>query len=335
MTEPTLVQAAGVGFSVTKQEVLLDISLASRQLLEGQTQITIVPENEDLKAIQLNCRQCKISKVLINDKQTTTWTYYNPYEDTKLHGKVGVNQYHLLEQKLSDAEDLVIHFPKSVKPEPIDPASIEAETIILSNSVNITKKDGVEDSAIDLSQPTKTSINQFFRFKPLTIKIYWAIDEFREGLNFVGWEEGDLHYPHAYTTGKSQSLFPCVDTLGARCTWDIKLRYASTLGNLRRGMLNQKPEENDWETQDLCAVALGEERIYSLSGRGNDDHAPESSAVSYGELQFRVNVSSFQLSPTSLTTTASRSSWQENKDLKVCTGHPSSRTSRCVRDRTI
>ena len=287
-TEPVLAQVAGTGFSITHQSILLDVFIESRSL-KGKTLITVVPESENLTSIQLNCRQCKISQITVNDKQPSAWTYHNPYEETTLHGIVGVNQYHLLEQKCSDAEDLVIHLPKSVKVEPMDPTSTDAPSIVPSKSVNATKKDVAEDSAVDLSQPIKPSMDQVLRFKPLYVYISWTINEVREGLNFVGWEEGDLRYPHAYTTGNPQCLFPCVDTLASRCTWEVKIGCAATLGHLNKSMLKDTLEEIDLESQDLCIIAPGEEE--PLIG---EDYASEASVVSSEKLQFDFNVSIFQ-----------------------------------------
>ena len=294
MSEPALVQMAGTGFSISNQVVLLDISLASRQLLKGKTEITVIPEYEELKIIQLHCKQCNVSRVLVNNKSPSLWSYHTPWEGTKLHGKVGVHQYNILEEKCNEAEDIMIPLPKGVKIEPLDPVSAEAQSIILSKSVNITRKDGVDNSAIDLSQPTKTSVDQVIRFKPLTVFIEWTIDEIKDGLTFVGWEEGNPQYPHAYTTGKPQFLFPCVDTLAVRCSWDIRIRCAATLGDLSNNVVKEKIGESDWESREICVIAPGEEKPVDSYGSSNDDVACKGSLLYPGEkLQFDSNVRHF------------------------------------------
>ena len=293
LSEPVQ-QVAGTGFSISNQVVLLDISLASRQVLKGKTEITVIPESEDLKTIQLHCRQCNVSRVSVNNKEPSLWTYRTPWKGYKLHGEAGVHQYTLLEEKCNEAEDIVIHLPKSVKVEPLDPSSAEAQTIILSKSVNITKKDGIDNSAIELSQPTKSSVDQVIRFKPLTVYIEWTIDEIKDGLNFVGWEEGSLQYPHAYTTGKSQHLFPCVDTEDARCQWDIRIRCAATLRDLSKNAVQENLEGSDWRNREICIIATGEEKPVDPSGSSIDDVASKGSLLYPREiLQFDSKVKHF------------------------------------------
>ena len=55
-------------------------------------------------------------------------------------------------------------------------------------------------------------------------------------MQFVGWEDGDLRYCHAYTTnslspGVACCLFPCTDNVNARCTWDISIKCNKTVGD--------------------------------------------------------------------------------------------------------
>ena len=52
----------------------------------------------------------------------------------------------------------------------------------------------------------------------------------------MGVEDGDQRYPHAFTTnspdvGDGCCLFPCVDDISSRCTWDISIRCSQTLGD--------------------------------------------------------------------------------------------------------
>ena len=292
--EPATAQVAGTGFSISNQVVLLDISLASRRLLKGKTLITILPESEDLKIIQLHCKQCIISRVTVNNKSPSHWSYHTPWKGTKLHGEVGVHQFAVLEEKLNEAEDIVVHLPRGVKVEPFDPTSMEAQNSILFKSVDMTRKEGNGGSAADLSQSVKASPDQAIRFNPLFVFIEWTIDDIKDGLNFVGWEEGDLRYPHAYTTGKAQFLFPCVDTLNMRCSWDIRIRYAATLGDLKLSVTEEKSEESDWKNREICVVALGEEKPVDPSGFSIDDVAPKGSLFNPREkLQFDSNVITF------------------------------------------
>ncbi|MCJ1313061.1 hypothetical protein MMC25_006737 [Agyrium rufum] len=223
------------GFSVTHQRVFLDFDLRKRRIV-GKTDLTIQPESHNLKAIRLNTRQCWVQSVTVSGKQASTWTYDDPYQETMLHGNVGVHQYHLLQEKLaghlepSREDELVIQFPKNFRMEPRDLYTREAQELLVSRADGSAKTPTAE---AELKE--KTMLESYMKFKPFTVAIEFVVEEIRDGLHFVGWNDDDVQYPHVYTRGgntrSSSCVFPCIDTADARCTWDISIKCARTLGD--------------------------------------------------------------------------------------------------------
>jgi transcription initiation factor TFIID subunit 2 len=87
-------------------------------------------------------------------------------------------------------------------------------------------------------------------FVPLLLRIEFTVQNVRDGFTFVGCEPGDLQYPHAYTTntpspGATCCLFPTLDGIHERWTWDIEVTVPRTIGDIDRPAVNQ-------ETADLA-----------------------------------------------------------------------------------
>lgn len=246
-------QPADLGFSISQQTVTLDIDLYSRSLT-GRAVININPHAKDLKAIRLNCRQAVIKRLTVNGKPCSGFSYTDPYKNARLEwNAAGVQQYDMLQRKLERQfkdppdEELEVLIPKSVKIDELDPFSEEAQNIILSRTSGSTKRASGDGSAIDLAQSSRTAVEQTARFTPIVLHIDYVVEKIRDGMHFVGWEEGDLRYPHAYTTnslspGAACCLFPCVDNLTSKCPWDITIKCQKTVGDALQQPLRSNPE---------------------------------------------------------------------------------------------
>lgn len=235
-------QPADLGFSVEKQKVELDIDLRS-QSLTGRTEIIINPHSRDLRSIRLNCRQAVFKRLTLNGKPCSFISHTDPYKNAKLEwNAAGVQQYDMLQRKLEGQskdppeEEFSVTLPKSIKIEELDPFSEEAQNIPLSRTPGNIKRESGDGSAIDLVQSSRTAIEQNVRFTRITLIIQYVVEKIRDGMHFVGWEEGDLRYPHAYTTnslspGAACCLFPCVDNLTSKCPWNISIKCHRTVGD--------------------------------------------------------------------------------------------------------
>ena len=241
----------GLGFTVSHQKVQLDIDLVGRSL-EGKTELVVVPDTVDLKSISLNCRQCEIKSITINGKpaSSSSWTHSDPYERRKLTWKAGVHQYHQLRDKIQDQlkpapeQELAIPLPRNFKIEEVDPFSAEAQSITLARP-DALKKEAGDPTALDVDQNLKTAVEQVVRFTPITIAVMFKIDEIQGGMHFVGWEDEDLRYPHAYTQNSllnsASYLFPCLDTAESRSTWEVSIKCARTLKDAFQSGIAKSP----------------------------------------------------------------------------------------------
>ena len=234
--------SADLGFSVSHQRVELDIDLRSRKLI-GYTKITINPHSKDLRVVRLNCRQAAITRLTVNGKPCSFFAYKDPYKNAKLQwNAAGVHQYDMLQRKLEGQfkdppeEELEVTIPKNIKIDELDPFSEEAQAILLSKPLGNSKRDSGDGSAVDHVQNSRTAIEQTARFTPIDLIIQYKVEKVRDGMHFIGWEEGDLRFPHAYTTnglspGAACCLFPCVDNLNSKSTWEISIKCQRTVGD--------------------------------------------------------------------------------------------------------
>jgi len=76
-------------------------------------------------------------------------------------------------------------------------------------------------------------------FVPVVVRIEFTLENIRDGFHFVGCDPGDQRFPHAYTThsplpGSSSAIFPCIDDVHEKCTWDLEITVPRTIGDIRR-----------------------------------------------------------------------------------------------------
>ncbi|KAJ5591845.1 uncharacterized protein N7459_002214 [Penicillium hispanicum] len=257
-------------FTLGHQKVELDIDFVNKSL-KGSTEITIHPSEKRLPEILLNFRQGEIKRLTVNGKTATT-KYDDPYENLQLYG----TQYHELLIKKTDhllktpaERELHILVPKGVRIDELDPSSAEAQDQI-----------ALQGAGGDIDGPgiTRAPEANLPRFTAVTVYIEFTIDRIRDGLQFVGVDSGDRRYPHAYTTNSLESgigcpLFPCVDDPSSRCTWEISVSCACTLGDLfdRKG--------RDTSSSAASSRSRAQNRYIST-----DDEGLDMSVVCSGEL---------------------------------------------------
>ena len=241
LIDTTNLQASELSFSIIHQKVELDIDILSRTL-KGRTELTVNPYSKDLKAIRLNCRQCDLKRVTVNGKSSQNSSYQDPYTHAVLPWKAGVHQHHMLRRKLEGPfknppdRELLITFPKSVRIDELDPYSVEAANPAETRDNPVIKKSLSDGNALDIPQGPRSGLEQTVRYNPVMVVIEYEIKDIRDGMHFVGWEEGDLRYPHAYSKysaspGTTCCLFPCIDDLASRPTWEISIKCAKTVGD--------------------------------------------------------------------------------------------------------
>lgn len=268
--EPALAPEAKVpayGFVVSHQKVELDVDFAT-QSLTGYTEITIIPQQRDLRSIRIDARQLSVpsGQILVNGK-AATFRYDDPLGEMVIpkHISWTANQYHLQKERLASMiEDdtraegaLHIILPRAVRIEEIDPFSDSAANALSQRAIGPSlvrtssmAMNGVTDplSAASTTTP-RPGADQTARFQPLVVTIPFSCDHFREGLQFVGLEEMDKRFPHVYTRhsvdpGVASCIFPCIDDPGMRCTWEILIKCSRTLGDALKQHTKASPQHH-------------------------------------------------------------------------------------------
>jgi transcription initiation factor TFIID subunit 2 len=281
-------------FSVAHQVVDLDVDFKARSV-SGKTEITIHPQSKDLKTITLNLRQCRITRLTVNGKSVSRMHYTDPYTKSKLAGETTVHQHHFLSEKLGNAlktppeGELTFDVPKSIRIEEVNLNTLSSSQLGLLKNPN---GDAPGSSLVDSTQALADA--SIARFTPLIVNIGFNIEDVRDGLHFVAHGTGTGRFPHAYTSkanvpGSACCLFPCVDALNARCTWDINVKCPRTVGDALRGTSSQKPaqinHEADQPSQQPRSAHEDREMIVVCSGedvgRSEDKQDPSKAIFSF------------------------------------------------------
>lgn len=284
MTETVDLAAAGAisrDFSVQYQKVLLDLNFR-RRAISGKTEILILPESKDLKTIRLNCRQVKITKVSVEGKTVNLKDirYADPYECAKPYPSFTVYQHHLLRNRIRPyiepptAQELHIQLPQGVR---------------VTNSPPLTLKLFKADT-----EASELAANEGAgEFTPLNIEIEFEAHAVRDGLHFVGLEDGDIRYPHLWTNnspyaGKACSLFPCVDETTSRHPWDISIRCPRTLGDAFAAKVSSNGDGTSKESMDIVSKDGSDNDLSSTVGLSEREKALDLLVVCSGNLTDEV-----------------------------------------------
>ncbi|KAI9842282.1 MAG: hypothetical protein M1837_007352 [Sclerophora amabilis] len=298
LAEAAAPQPPGLGFSVSHQKVELEVDFATRSL-KGTTEITINPHHKELKSLRLNCRQCVLKRLNINGRGPTV-KYQEPYARFKIHPEATVHQYHQLRQRLSPAlkeppeEELLVNLPKSVHIEELDPLSSEAQSTSLPRAGGSAAVEAGDTTSLPYAATPRSAEQRGSRFTALTLHVEYTIDIVRDGFHFVGCEEDDPRYPHAYTRnsmfpGSACCLFPCVDDLSSRCTWEISIKCPRTLGDALRHSTQPGPSasvngDGPLANGTTTNATSGDHEDLEMSG----DDALEMSVVCSGDMTDEV-----------------------------------------------
>ncbi|KAJ8058146.1 hypothetical protein OCU04_013003 [Sclerotinia nivalis] len=273
-------EPADYGFIVVHQKVELEVDFSTKTL-RGKTEIQILPQTKELQTIHIHARQCSIpqKQVLVNGR-IASFSYEDPHKklevpdyfswDTESH-KMQSDRIKFMTSDNKLAGTIEIELPDSVKIEEVDPFSDKAATPVTQRAggAAVIRNSSIALEGGPVSVPAfiaKTAAEQASRFQPLTITIPFVTTRVRDGLQFVGVEEGDVRFPHVYTKhsmerGVACCIFPCVDDSAMRCSWDISIKCSRTLGdalkrrpnihNHRHGHTNGTSEKMDTEENFL------------------------------------------------------------------------------------
>lgn len=219
-------------FTVISQHVELDLRFREKQI-EGTVTLEIFRQQDDLEYIVLDARQCEIDldAVTVNNQKVRA-EYNDPYKlmDTPEGYGWTARQHHLRSNRMKPLQPTSrAELPLSVRESKGCQPAVGSLKIWLKPEkykIRLPQTPGV----LGPSNPTLFNPGKF------EITIPYKISHVRDGLHFVGVEEGDDRYPHAYTRhslepGYASCLFPCVDDRTRLAHWRISLKFPKTLAD--------------------------------------------------------------------------------------------------------
>lgn len=229
--EPTV----DLGFSVVSQRVELTLDFVTKSI-SGSTRITIQPNSKHLKSIRLNCRQARITEAHIEGKRAV-FDHTDPYQKLKVHRSTNAHHHQTLRNKLEP----YVKFAPEPELSLTVPSKVHIQELKQEESSFRNALDRHDSEYGPGAETPQTSHAQELgsRFASLEVLLHFSVDNFRDGLHFVGFEDGDNRFPHVYTTntispGTVSSIFPCVDDPNTRCMWELTIRCPKTLGDAFR-----------------------------------------------------------------------------------------------------
>jgi transcription initiation factor TFIID subunit 2 len=262
-------------FAVVKQDVELEVNFRDRRI-DGRSQIFIASFDDKLDEVAIDARQCEIDvgNVTIETMKPATEgfgpeepprkvfaTYKDPYRllDYPKYYNWGAEHHDLRKMRMRPLthvreSDLPADARDSLGCTPVD-GSLRVK--LKPNEVNAEPAPGIprrptvkftrtSTSGLGASQPPAAADGERKVRAQYRITIPFSTPRVRDGLQFVGVEEGDRRYPHVYTRhsiepGTASCIFPCIDDHGSRCDWKISIKCPRTLGDaLRQALATQQ-----------------------------------------------------------------------------------------------
>lgn len=219
-------------FTLFHSKVELDLNF--NQKITGHTEIEIHPDSTSFKYIYLNAQQCAVSNVTINGIPATYY-HQDPCESMQLHFNATVHQHHYLTDKVEDLRgksikpNIIITVPPSIRIKEVNETEVHVQDV---GTIRVPQANGVD--AVETTRGlTDTSVA---KFTPLVVSIDFRTIHMRDSVEFVTGERGSGRWPHAFTRGRvggasAATLFPCIDSLYTRGTWEITITAPQTVGD--------------------------------------------------------------------------------------------------------
>ncbi|XP_076462232.1 transcription initiation factor TFIID subunit 2-like [Babylonia areolata] len=181
-------------FKLAHQTLCIKAIHFENQTMIGYVELTIHPLRADLRQIKLNCKQCVIYQVIINDQWEAEFQYNDP----------------TLEICQGDAKQRNLDHYQS--------CHLSAMTSVDPDSSN-------GELTIDLPSQTSALIKEL---RPFRMTLEFSLEKPQGGIHFVLPNmEGTLaeRCCHMFTCGRENSSrlwFPCVDSYSEPCTWKLE-----------------------------------------------------------------------------------------------------------------
>ncbi|TFY71826.1 hypothetical protein EVG20_g1175 [Dentipellis fragilis] len=199
-------------------KVVLEIDFSGS--IWGYTEITIVPTSNELRTINLHCRQCTIHNVTVASHRAD-FIHNDALANLNISAPQDVHTHPELKRKLysalaeNDDGELSIAIPKEV---PLKQSGNSLGGIASEAATPEPQTPGFVASQPLVAMP---------EFSPITINIEYSLRNPADGLQFVlPTDAYPYRVPHVYTTPScpdaARCWVPCLDNLWERCTWDFE-----------------------------------------------------------------------------------------------------------------
>ncbi|KAI6112477.1 hypothetical protein EDD16DRAFT_1167057 [Pisolithus croceorrhizus] len=208
------------GFSISHQKVVLEIDFSGS--LWGYTEITVVPNNANLRTIHLHARQCTIHLVTVASHQAD-FVHCDPLANVNISTPQDCHTYPELKRKIysalaeGDEGELSIAIPKEVSLRQLGQSGHPTASGILSETAT------PEPQTPGPSFQTPTGPE----FMPIVVHIEYSLRNPVDGMQFVlPTDAYPYRVPHAFTTSSSPDAarcwVPCIDNPWEKCTWEFE-----------------------------------------------------------------------------------------------------------------
>ena len=236
------------GFTVVAQRLDFEIDFVTRSIT-GKSIINVLPQRRDLKELRFHARQCEIHEDDVTVDQKSAETHYDDYYKRVAipdYMKLGPQQHEVQKERVKPLlqskpvpGEVVIYLPNSVRVKEVDPFSEEAPTILRERIMATARAGSVNGGTATTPNLTPKMALEGATYKPLEVVIPFTTKNYREGLFWVGLDDGDARYPHMYSRhsnyrGVASCIFPCFDDPHMRCKWEIIIKCGRTLGDALR-----------------------------------------------------------------------------------------------------
>lgn len=220
----------------------VDIDLNFGQKITGHVEIEIHPESTGFKLFYLHAHQCSITNVKVNGVAAFHYLE-DPCDLKELHFDSTVHQYHLLAEKVqglrgkSIRPNLVISLPPAVKIKEVNEAEVHTQD---GHTVRVPAADAEAAETSRILADTSVA-----KYTPLVVSLDFSTLHMGDAVEFVTGERGSGRWPHAFTRGKvggasAAALFPCIDSLYVRGTWEISITAPQTVGDALQQSLSEE-----------------------------------------------------------------------------------------------
>lgn len=296
-------------YTVFHEHVALDLDLRDKSIA-GHVDI-FISSKEALKEVFIDARQCRIdmSNITVSYAKAEA-EYRDPYEavDTPKAYQWAAGQWPSRKQRMQPLmhrhrknESSAMQHEEQLNCHTLDgsvritiPSIKDMQTSIAKQreSRAYSQTNEVLDQWVDqYDKMVEDNVNQLYK-----VSIPFVLKNIRDGLHFVGVDEGDTRYPHVYTRhsvepGSACSIFPCIDDPGCRSSWRVSLTFPRTLGEAfhQKLVTQQQPTNGAPTANSHRKRKIGEDEPKRPSlALTEEDKMLELTAVCSGKLEDEV-----------------------------------------------